>query len=217
MCVPRVGITPLKVEEASSELDVEAKRKIHSGNVGVISFFLAMSLLFISACGTAQERARKKLEQMDIQFSDEAFVDSASKGDGDAVKLFLAAGINPNALNGDGKPALVVATLAGNEAMVDQLLDGKADVNIRTRDGQTPLMGAAVNGNIRILNILLSRGADLNAKDIHGFTALMYADGASKSEARELLVKAGAEGWQPGSLETPEKAIPLPKKQAEKS
>lgn len=183
----------------------------------VVSVLLVMPLLVLTACGTAQQRAQKKLEQRGIQFTEQAFVDSASKGDSDAVKLFLDAGMNPNVLNSDGKPALVVATLAGNEAMVDQLLDGKADINIRTKDGQTPLMGAAVNGNPRVVNILLSRGAELDTKDTHEFTALMYADGAHKPEVRELLVKAGAKDWHPGPLETPAKPIPLPRKQAEKS
>ena len=184
---------------------------------GSVSLILIIPLLLLSACSTAQERARKKLEARGIQFTEQAFFDSASKGDGDAVKLFLAAGMNPNALNSDGKPALVVATLAGNETMVDQLLDGSADVNTKTKDGQTPLMGAAVNGNTRIVNILLSRGADMNVKDSHEFTALMYADGANKSEARAALVKAGAADWHPGPLETPKSPIPLPKKKLEKS
>ena len=184
---------------------------------GFVSLVLIIPLLLLSACSTAQERARKKLEARGIQFTEQAFVDSASKGDGNAVKLFLAAGMNPNALNSDGKPALVVATLAGNETMVDQLLDGKADINIKTKDGQTPLMGAAVNGNTRIVNTLLSRGADFDVKDTHEFTALMYADGAHKSEVRGLLVKAGAKDWHPWPLETPAQPIPLPKKKSEKS
>lgn len=184
---------------------------------GSVSLVLIVPLLVLAACGTAQERARKKLEARGVQFTEQAFVDSASKGDGDAVKLFLAAGMNPNALNSDGKPALVVATLAGNETMVDQLLDGRADVNIKTKDGQTPLMGTAVNGNTRIVNILLSRGADLNVKDSHGFTALMYADGAKNSDVRAVLVKAGAQDWHPGPLETPKTPIPLPKKKLERS
>ena len=180
-------------------------------------FLTITPLLFFAACSTSQQRARKELDQKGFQFTEQALFDSAGKGDVDAVKLFLAAGMNPNAANTEGKPALVAATLAGNEAMVDQLLDGRADVNIKSKDGQTPLMGAAVNGNMRIVNMLLSRGADTNLKDSHEFTALMYADGANKSEVRVVLVKAGAQDWHPGPLETPAKPIPLPKKKLEKS
>jgi ankyrin repeat protein len=182
-----------------------------------ISALLLIPLLLLSACGTAQEGAIKKLEARGLQFTEQAFVDSAGKGDGDAVKLFLAAGMNPNSANTDGRPALFAAALAGNETIVDQLLDAGADVNTKTKDGQTPLMGAAVKGNTRIVNILFSRGADLNVKDNYEFTALMYADGAEKSETRAALIKAGAPDWHPGPLKTPDEPIPLPKKNQEKS
>lgn len=184
---------------------------------GSVSFVLILPLLLLSACSTAQERARKKLEARRIQFTAQAFVDSADKADADAVKLFLAAGMKSNSTNGDGRPALVAATLGGHETVVDELLDAGAEVNAKTKDGQTPLMGAAVNGNTRIVNILLSRGADLNVKDSHGFSALMYADGASKSDVRGLLVKAGAQDWHPAPLETPAKPIPVPNKKQERS
>jgi ankyrin repeat protein len=180
-----------------------------------VSFVVIIPLLLLSACGTAQERARKKLEARGIQFTEQAFVESAGKGDGYAVKLFLAAGMKPDAANSDGRPALVAASLGSHETVVDELLDAGADVNTKTKDGQTPLMGAAVIGNTRIVNILLSRGADLNVKDGLEFTALMYADGASKSEVRAVLVKAGAQDWHPAPLETPDKPIPLPKKSQE--
>lgn len=180
-----------------------------------VTFVLIIPVLLLSACGTAQERARKKLEARGLQFTEQAFVDSAGKGDGDAVKLFLAAGMNSNSANTDGRAALFAAALAGNETIVDQLLDAGADINTKTKEGQTPLMGAAVKGNTRIVNILFSRGADLNVKDSHEFTALMYADGAEKPETRGALVKAGAPDWHPGPLKTLDKLIPLPKKSQE--
>lgn len=183
----------------------------------VVSVLLVMPLLLLTACGTAQQRAQKKLEQRGIQFTEDAFVETAFKGDSDALKLFLDAGMNPNTANHDGRPALVAAALEGRETVVDQLLDARADVNAKTREGQTALMGAAVNGNPRVVNILLSRGADFNLKDAHDFTALMYADGAHKPEVRDVLVKAGAKDWHPGPLQTPENRIPLPNKKTEKS
>ena len=188
-----------------------------SARLSAALFLTITALLLFAACSTPQQRARKGLDQKGFQFTEQAFFDSAGKGDVDVVKLFLDAGMNPNAANSDGKPALVAATLAGNEAIVDELLDGRADVNIKTKDGQTALMGAAVNGNTRIVNMLLSRGADTNVKDSHEFTALMYADGANKSEVRAALVKAGAQDWHPAPVETPKSPIPLPKKKLERS
>src|SRR5581483_161851 len=185
--------------------------------LAVVSVLVVMPLLILAACGTAQQRAQRKLEQRGIPFTEDAFVENAYKGDSDAVKLFLDAGMNPNAANHDGRPAPVAAALEGRETVVDQLLDARGDINVKTKEGQTALMGAAVNGNPQVVNMLLSRGAELDTKDAHDFTALMYADGAHKPEVRDLLVKAGAKDWHPGPLETPAKPIPLPKKQAEKS
>ncbi len=182
-----------------------------------MSLLLVTLLFHLSACSTAQQRARTELDRKGIQFTENAFVDSASKGDSDAVKLFIAAGMKPNATNHDGRPALVEAALKGNEAVVDQLLEAGADVNAKTWEGQTALMGAAVNGNLRVVNILISRGADLNLKDGHEFTALMYADGAGNAHVRPLLVKAGANDQSPSPLQDPAKPIPLRKKKIEKS
>jgi ankyrin repeat protein len=184
---------------------------------GPTSLLLLIPLFLLGACVTPQQRARHELDQKGIPFTEDSFIENAYTGDSDALTLFLVAGMKPNATNHDGRSALVVAALAGRETVVAQLLDAGADINARTKEGQTALMGAAVNGSTRIINLLLSRGADMNIKDSQEFTALMYADGANKSEVRELLVKAGAKDWHPGPLEIPEKPIPLPKKQAEKS
>ena len=179
-----------------------------------ISLLLVLPLLLLSACSSRQDRAKRDLNKKGIEYSEQAFVERAKDGDADAVKLFLTAGMKPNAPNNDGRPALVEAALAGREAIVDELLDAGADVNAKTKEEQTALMGAAINGNTRIANILLARGADANVKDDHGFTALMYADGAGKSQVRDILVKAGAQDWHPNPLKTPESPIPLPGKKS---
>lgn len=176
-----------------------------------ISLLLTLSLLFLSACSSRQEGAKKGLSKRGIAYSEQDFVESAKNGDVDAVKLFLIAGMKPDARNNDGRPALMAAALSGKEAVVDELLDAGADVNVKTKESQTPLMGAAVNGNTRIVNTLLSRGADSSVKDDHGFTALMYADGAEKPQVRDILVKADTQDWHPGTLQTPATPIPLPK------
>ena len=177
-----------------------------------ISLVAVVPLLLLSAFSSSQERAKKDLGKKGIDYSAQAFVESAKNGDADAVKLFLAAGMKPDSRNNDGRPALMAAALSGKEAVVDELLDAGAEVNVKTREGQTPLMGAAVNGNARIANILLARGADSSVKDDHGFTALMYADGAEKPQVREVLVKAGTQDWHTGPLQTPANPIPLAKK-----
>lgn len=70
-----------------------------------------------------------------------------------------------------------LAASASAHALVDALLDRKADINARTAlvRGWTPLFCAAHHGNIRALRALLRRGADARATDGGGHTALMHA------------------------------------------
>ena len=57
---------------------------------------LAILLLVLTACQQSPEQARQQLADMDIQFDQESFIDSIRNGDAVVVKLFLAAGMDPN-------------------------------------------------------------------------------------------------------------------------
>jgi len=52
---------------------------------GASSLLLLIPLLLLSACSTPQQRARNGLDQKGIQFTEDAFVENAFKGDSDAV------------------------------------------------------------------------------------------------------------------------------------
>ena len=55
------------------------------------------------------------------------------------VKAMLARGIDPNSVDANGDPALVVAVRNGSEATANVLLAGKADPNRRNRYGDPAL------------------------------------------------------------------------------
>src|SRR5262245_51974702 len=57
------------------------------------------------ACSSSKERARHKLADMNITYDQETFVDRAKAGDSVVVEQFLAAGMNPNGMNKEGKTA----------------------------------------------------------------------------------------------------------------
>ena len=59
------------------------------------------------------------------------------------VRELLARGVDPNAVDQNGDPALVVAARAGNVGTVDALLAGRANVNARNKFGDTAIMAAA--------------------------------------------------------------------------
>lgn len=70
---------------------------------------------------------------------------------------------------------LLNAIMAGNAALVANLLQNGADGNARDATGATALMMAAASGNLEVVNALLAGGADVNAVDAHGWCALSKA------------------------------------------
>jgi ankyrin repeat protein len=70
------------------------------------------------------------------------------------VKELLARGVDPNAVDLNGDPALVIAARAGNVNTVEALLGGRANVNARNKFGDTAIMVAALSGNLAIVRTL---------------------------------------------------------------
>jgi len=67
------------------------------------------------------------------------------------------------------------AAANGQEAMVERLLEAKADINAKGNGGLTALHLAAMKGHETIVQLLLNAKADINAMDDDGRTALYMA------------------------------------------
>jgi formylglycine-generating enzyme required for sulfatase activity len=122
--------------------------------------------------------------------------DAASKGDVSKVKALLKAkqGL-VNAADKDGATPLHYAAGADQKAVVEVLIDNKADINTRKRDGVTALQVAAALGYKDIVELLLANGADASVKDKKGRTALSVARDRGQTEIAALLeAKGAAEG-----------------------
>ena len=63
--------------------------------------------------GQSPETARVELSNLSVQYTPQAFVESAKQGDLRAVKLFLAAGMDPNAKDDESNTALMYAIAEG--------------------------------------------------------------------------------------------------------
>jgi len=81
------------------------------------------------------------------------------------------------------RQALVRSALVQqNDAIIDALLEGGADVNAKSKDGGTPLMVAVAAGKITVVKKLLDKGADVNAKADDGSTAFQLAEKLAKQD-----------------------------------
>src|SRR5437868_7455214 len=102
---------------------------------------------------------------------------AAQKGDVDLAKVLLYASANVRATTRiGGYTPLLIASRAGDAAMIQALVDGGADPNNATTNGTTALMFAAAAGRNDAVKLLIEKGANVNAKEnVKGETALTFA------------------------------------------
>ena len=107
---------------------------------------------------------------------------------------FIMAGCDVNYENKEGKTALSMACMTGNEQIVKGLLTYDAKPTIYT--GMGPIhfcVNRSVSNRKKCLNHLISAGVDVNMIDTkYGKTALMFAVENKLMWAIEILLKAGA-------------------------
>lgn len=133
---------------------------------------------------------------------------AASSGSVELVQILAANGGNPNLIRKDGHTPLSVAILAGDLAVVKELVDRGADVRAvlspqdkipdpveaitLARQNQTMLHLAAIAGRPELLEYLYSKGVPLNAKNSMGETPYDLAD--NQERYREAIQRQGADG-----------------------
>lgn len=125
--------------------------------------------------------ARREIERMGFDFSQDSFEKRVLLGNDKAVALFLNAGMNPNVLT---KDEWFRRRSVQRPQVLKLLLEAGADIN-RTNDGWTALM-IATGSNINVVKMLLDAGADVEAKNNEGYDALYYARN-EKPEITHLL------------------------------
>lgn len=99
---------------------------------------------------------------------DTALMLAAYKGEVAAVKGLLEKGAEPNKTDWT---ALHYAAAAGNNAIVQMLLDKSAYIDAESPNGTTPIMMAARAGHILTVKLLLDEGADATLRNNLGLSA----------------------------------------------
>jgi ankyrin repeat protein len=137
-----------------------------------------------------------------------ALMYAAGKGRLEAVQFLVKAGANISAKSkahkqdgGGESQALHFAIESGNPAVIEELLNGGADIDAQGNWGTTPLSIAAVNGNVEVVKLLLKRGAKANLKTkrktdmppLYAAVAGKEVPPPVKLDLVNILIQAGAD------------------------
>ena len=106
------------------------------------------------------------------------------------VREELARGANPNAVNDEDLPSLMLAIRSGAWDVYDALLAHRAtEVEVVNKHGETPLMYLALLGETERAVALIEKGAQVNRL---GWTPLHYAASRGQTETARMLIERGA-------------------------
>lgn len=128
-----------------------------------------------------------------------SFGELAHRKDWPEFQRLIAKGVDVNARDKYGNPALMYAAGYGKTEIVQTLIDKGADINAKNNGGQTSLMWASSSviltkgADVEVVQLLLAKGANVNATDEDGSTALIIASKNGKTEIVQALIDKGAD------------------------
>ncbi|CCX09690.1 Similar to Serine/threonine-protein kinase TNNI3K; acc. no. Q5GIG6 [Pyronema omphalodes CBS 100304] len=106
-------------------------------------------------------------------------------------RVFNSLEVDINAQDACGNCPLTLATVAGNQSLVEIILGRRynTDVNVETKGGRTALSLAAVKGQLEVVKLLLEKdGIDVNKANDYGHTPLSYASKKGYAKIVKLLL-----------------------------
>ncbi|MEM6986689.1 MAG: ankyrin repeat domain-containing protein [Pseudomonadota bacterium] len=110
-----------------------------------------------------------------------------------AVLTNLAAQIDPNVPDRNGRTALMVAAKYADVPLITSLLERGAAVNQRSSTGGSALMFAVLSGERAAVHALLAADATVTQPSRNGWTALILAAAKNELDIVNQLLAAGAD------------------------
>jgi len=145
------------------------------GNADVVSTLLKMG---------AAPNARDASDNTPEARGSTALIKAAQRDQADAIRVLLteARGIDVNAKNRDGIPAIWFVAEAEDFASVKLLREHGAAANVANNEGRSILLTTFRHKRYEVVDYLVAQGADINRIDNRGLTPLDAAIGSLKSD-----------------------------------
>jgi len=142
---------------------------------------------------------------------------AAQHGSKDIARLLLEYGADVNAKNNMRQSPLIIATHAGESAMVQLLLENHADVTITDLSNWYDALKYAIDKNYEAIAVqLIKAGSSVNEENRDGFTPLMVAALRGHISIINLLLENGADITQKNkSCRTALDAVKIQKRRRE--
>lgn len=168
---------------------------------------LLLSTIFSFSCGRSKqvviEKALKDtvligspqpLPVKSDPLMEEDLRESAMQGNLEAVRYLIRRKVNINAIDQDGRTALMLAAFNGHTPIVKELLGLGMPVDLKDKAGRTALIYASTGPYPETVNLLLTHNADPDIADRdEKFTALMFAASEGNLDVVRVLLNAKAD------------------------
>jgi serine/threonine protein kinase len=136
-----------------------------------------------------------QLSKRGIAYTEAAYFNAVKTNNLEVVKLFLAGGMNSNAVEANtGETPVMAAIESGQSAMVNFLIANGANLSVRDRQGHTPLEYALQQGNTQILKTVMDQlRVTADTRDDKGLTLLEKAIAYRNVTDVKFLIEQGAD------------------------
>jgi uncharacterized protein len=125
--------------------------------------------------------------------ADEKLCDATERGDVAEIERQIAAGANPDAVDGTiGWTPLQMALHGGHIAAITALVKAGANADRGDSMGWTPLRYAVSYSNMAAIEALAAAGADVNLVMSQGDTVLQSASVCGRVDGARMLLEVGA-------------------------